>query len=196
MPLALCREEPGTYREHLPRVEFIFGSGGASRTDSSTWIDSRTKRLHHQDEPARRSAATNGRGQPPWGGRHGPVLRWNPKTRERSVDQLVWGLLPHDTEDPTNALRPIMARADAFGAEEAELTPAGLYPSVTGSAGRRRPAVSHRDAVKPELGGQLLGRRADALGDRRDHVGGQLRRLLSDRGALGQEPGRAGTGQL
>lgn len=46
------------------------------------------------------------------GGRPGPVLRWNPKTRERSVDQLVWGLLPHDTEDPANALRPIMARAE------------------------------------------------------------------------------------
>src|ERR1700733_1094883 len=45
------------------------------------------------------------------GGRPGPVLRWNPKTRERSVDQLVWGLLPHDTEDPARALRPIMARA-------------------------------------------------------------------------------------
>jgi len=40
------------------------------------------------------------------------VLRWNPKTRERSVDQLVWGLLPHDTEDPATALRPIMARAE------------------------------------------------------------------------------------
>ena len=40
------------------------------------------------------------------------MLRWNPKTRERSVDQLVWGLLPHDTEDPANALRPIMARAE------------------------------------------------------------------------------------
>ena len=40
------------------------------------------------------------------------MLRWNPKTRERSVDQLVWGLLPHDTEDAANALRPIMARAE------------------------------------------------------------------------------------
>jgi putative SOS response-associated peptidase YedK len=40
------------------------------------------------------------------------VLRWKPKTRERSVDQLIWGLLPHDTEDPANALRPIMGRAE------------------------------------------------------------------------------------
>src|ERR1700721_4644783 len=46
------------------------------------------------------------------GGRPGLVLRWNPKTRERSVDQLVWGLLPHDTEDPANAPRPIIARAE------------------------------------------------------------------------------------
>jgi len=28
------------------------------------------------------------------------------------VDQLVWGLLPHDTEDPAKALRPITARAE------------------------------------------------------------------------------------
>ena len=45
-------------------------------------------------------------------GRPGSVLRWNPKTGQRHLDELVWGLLPHDTKDPANALRPIMARAE------------------------------------------------------------------------------------
>jgi putative SOS response-associated peptidase YedK len=45
-------------------------------------------------------------------GRRGAVLRWNPKTGQRQLDQLVWGLLPHDADDPANALRPIMARAE------------------------------------------------------------------------------------
>ncbi len=45
-------------------------------------------------------------------GRWGTALRWNPKTGQRQLDQLVWGLLPHDTDDPANALRPIMARAE------------------------------------------------------------------------------------
>ena len=51
------------------------------------------------------------------GGRPGPVLRWNPKTRERSVDELVWGLLPHDTEHPANALRPIIGEGGDCGDE-------------------------------------------------------------------------------
>ena len=70
------------------------------------------------------------------GGRPGPVLRWNPKTRERSVDQLVWGLLPHDTEDPANALRPIMARAETVATNP---TFASAFRSVcaTGSTGWR-----------------------------------------------------------
>ena len=47
-------------------------------------------------------------------GRLGSVLRWNPKTGEHYLDQLVWGLLPHDTKDPANAPRPIMARAETL----------------------------------------------------------------------------------
>jgi putative SOS response-associated peptidase YedK len=45
-------------------------------------------------------------------GRRGTVLRWNPQTGQRHLDELVWGLLSHDTKDPANALRPIMARAE------------------------------------------------------------------------------------
>jgi putative SOS response-associated peptidase YedK len=47
-------------------------------------------------------------------GRLGTVLRWNPKTRQRSLDQLVWGLLPHDSKNPANGVRPIMARAETL----------------------------------------------------------------------------------
>ena len=47
-------------------------------------------------------------------GRPGTVLRCNPKTGHRHFDELVWGLLPHDTKDPSNALRPIMARAETL----------------------------------------------------------------------------------
>ena len=89
------------------------------------------------------------------GGRPGPVLRWNPKTRERSVDQLVWGLLPHDTEDPANALRPIMARAETVATnptfasafrDRRAIVPISVYyqrRSVGGSNGLF--AISRRD---------------------------------------------------
>jgi putative SOS response-associated peptidase YedK len=45
-------------------------------------------------------------------GRTGQVLRYNPKTGQRHLDKLVWGLLPHDTKDPNTAVRPINARAE------------------------------------------------------------------------------------
>ncbi|HEY2614034.1 MAG TPA: SOS response-associated peptidase [Reyranella sp.] len=45
-------------------------------------------------------------------GRPGQVLRLNPKTRQRHLDWLTWGLLPHDTTNPETAPRPIHARAE------------------------------------------------------------------------------------
>ncbi|TCI00685.1 hypothetical protein EJV46_01355 [Roseococcus sp. SYP-B2431] len=42
----------------------------------------------------------------------GVVLRRHPKTGQRHVDRLVWGLLPHDTRDPRTAPRPLHARAE------------------------------------------------------------------------------------
>jgi len=84
-----------------------------------------------------------------------PVLRWNLKTRERSVDQLVWGLLPYNTEDPANALRPIMARAETVATnstfasafrDRRAIVPMSVYyqrPSVGGSNGLF--AISRRD---------------------------------------------------
>ena len=40
------------------------------------------------------------------------MLRYNPKTAQRHLDELVWGLLPHDAKDPNTAARPINARAE------------------------------------------------------------------------------------
>ena len=51
------------------------------------------------------------------GGRPGPVLRWNPKTRARSADQLVWGLMP-----------ALLGQVDA---EVASMTADGAYDGET-----------------------------------------------------------------
>src|SRR5271157_1243714 len=155
MPLALWSEEPGTYRERLPRVESSPASTEpAERIQAVGMIREprgRTSETSQRDDPRQQTDEVSLHG----GGRPGPVLRWNPKTRERSVDQLVWGRCRTiRTTLPLRSARSRQGRKPwprtALGAEEAELTPAGLYPSVTGSAGRRRPAVSHRDAVKPD----------------------------------------------
>jgi putative SOS response-associated peptidase YedK len=45
-------------------------------------------------------------------GQLGRVLRLHSKTRERHLDWLIWGLLPHNTRDPDTAPRPIHARAE------------------------------------------------------------------------------------
>jgi putative SOS response-associated peptidase YedK len=44
------------------------------------------------------------------------VLRLHPQTRERHLDWLIWGLLPHGTRDPDKAPRPIHARAETIAA--------------------------------------------------------------------------------
>jgi putative SOS response-associated peptidase YedK len=45
-------------------------------------------------------------------GRAGQVIRLHPHTGQRHLDWLTWGLLPHGTEDPDTAPRPIHARAE------------------------------------------------------------------------------------
>jgi putative SOS response-associated peptidase YedK len=44
--------------------------------------------------------------------KRGLVVRWNPTTGERQLDELIWGLLPHGTKNPAAATRPINARAE------------------------------------------------------------------------------------
>ncbi len=43
-----------------------------------------------------------------------PVIRRHPETRERRIDVLTWGLVPHFTTDPKTARRPINARAETI----------------------------------------------------------------------------------
>jgi putative SOS response-associated peptidase YedK len=43
-----------------------------------------------------------------------PVVRLNPKTRERSLDLLHWGLIPHWSKDRSGAFKMINARAEGI----------------------------------------------------------------------------------
>jgi len=45
-------------------------------------------------------------------GQSGLVVRRNPITGERHLDELIWGLLPHWTKNPAAAPRPINVRAE------------------------------------------------------------------------------------
>jgi putative SOS response-associated peptidase YedK len=40
------------------------------------------------------------------------VIRENHKTRERSLDLLKWGLIPHWSQDPKGGRKPINAKAE------------------------------------------------------------------------------------
>jgi putative SOS response-associated peptidase YedK len=46
------------------------------------------------------------------------VVRRHPKTGERHLDLLKWGLLPSFTKDPVHAKRPINARAETIATSE------------------------------------------------------------------------------
>jgi putative SOS response-associated peptidase YedK len=41
-----------------------------------------------------------------------PVVRFEPKAKERRLDVLRWGLIPHFAEDPAIGIRLINARAE------------------------------------------------------------------------------------
>lgn len=47
-------------------------------------------------------------------GQPGIVVLVNPETGYRELDELTWGMLPHDTADPVSAPRPIHARAETI----------------------------------------------------------------------------------
>ena len=46
------------------------------------------------------------------------VVRHHPETGQRHLDLLRWGLLPHFTQDPTRARRPINARAETVATSD------------------------------------------------------------------------------
>src|SRR5713101_2878300 len=41
------------------------------------------------------------------------VIRENHKTRERSLDLIRWGLIPHSCQDPRGGRKPINAKAES-----------------------------------------------------------------------------------
>jgi putative SOS response-associated peptidase YedK len=79
-------------------------------------------------------------------GELGLVVRLNPKTGERSFDQLIWGLVPHDTENLASAPRPIWARAETVAS----------HPMFADAFQRRRAIVPANEyfqrATKGEIG--------------------------------------------
>jgi putative SOS response-associated peptidase YedK len=50
------------------------------------------------------------------------TIRFNPETRERSLDAIQWGLIPYWVKDPKIAYRTINARAETV--DKAPLLPA------------------------------------------------------------------------
>ena len=87
-------------------------------------------------------------------GKRGWVVRRNPATGERQVDELFWGLLPHGTKNPATAPRPINARAETVadhpmfsGAfrERRAIVPATVYYQRSTRRGSGRFAISRKD---------------------------------------------------
>jgi putative SOS response-associated peptidase YedK len=95
--------------------------------------------------------------------RPGQVIRLNPKTGQRQMDLLLWGLLPHDTENPLTAPRPINARAetvedlpmfaDAFRRRRAIVPASEWYQRATRGLVGRRHAITRRDGNPLALAG-------------------------------------------
>jgi putative SOS response-associated peptidase YedK len=96
-------------------------------------------------------------------GRLGTVLRRNPKTGERHLDKLAWGLLPYDTEDLNSAPRPLNARAEtvathpmfasAFRARRAIIPMTVYYQRGTKGGPRTTFAISRRDGQPMAVAG-------------------------------------------
>jgi len=96
-------------------------------------------------------------------GRPGRVIRLDPKTHARQMDWLAWGLLPHDTTDPTSAPRPIHTRAetvaelpmfaDAFRRRRAIVPATEYYQRRTRGGPPRRFAISRQDGQPVAIAG-------------------------------------------
>ena len=95
------------------------------------------------------TGTTHGPGRPGW------VIRRNPKTGQRHLDDLIWGLLPHNTKDPNTAPRPINARAEtvathpmfasAFRKRRAIVAMSVYYQRQTIGGSKQVFAISRRD---------------------------------------------------
>jgi putative SOS response-associated peptidase YedK len=99
-------------------------------------------------------------------GRQGRVIRLHPKTGQRHLDWLTWGLLPHDTADLHSAPRPIHARAetvpdlpmfaDAFRRRRAIVPATEYFQRKTGTAVATSPSDRTRCARRSIMGNESL----------------------------------------
>jgi len=88
-------------------------------------------------------------------GRPSMVVRFNPRIGQRHLDELIWGLLPHDAADPATAPRPIHARAetvaevplfaDAFRRRRAIVPVDAYYQRRTAASAGARYTISRTD---------------------------------------------------
>jgi len=96
-------------------------------------------------------------------GRLGQVIRLHPRTRQRHLDWLTWGLLPSETENPDSAPRPIHARAEtvavvplfaeAFRHRRAIVPATEYYQQRTIGRPVQRYAISRRDGQPLAIAG-------------------------------------------
>jgi putative SOS response-associated peptidase YedK len=96
-------------------------------------------------------------------GRPGQVIRVHPQTGARHMDWLSWGLLPHGTDNPALAPRPIHARAetvavlpmfaDAFRHRRAIVPASDYYQQRTIGGAAQRFAICSRDGQPMAIAG-------------------------------------------
>jgi putative SOS response-associated peptidase YedK len=99
-----------------------------------------------------------------------PVVRLHPETKQRHLDLLIWGLVPHFTKDPKSARKPINARAEpvatsplfkAAFARRRCLVPAGaFYEWQKTTSGKQPYAIARADGHIMALGGLWEGWRS------------------------------------
>lgn len=101
------------------------------------------------------------------------VVRRHPETRERHLDLLTWGLVPHWTKDIAKARKPINARAetvasspmfrDAFHRRRCIVPADAFYEWRTRNAGPKQPyAIARRDGSPLAFAGLWEGWRGSA----------------------------------
>ena len=90
--------------------------------------------------------------------REAMVVRHHPDSGERHLDLLKWGLLPHWTDDPAKAQRPINARAETVAAsgmfrsafaQRRCLVPAGAFYEWRKTGGPKVPYAFARTDGQP-----------------------------------------------
>jgi putative SOS response-associated peptidase YedK len=99
-----------------------------------------------------------------------PVVRLHPRSGERHLDMLRWGLIPHFTTDPKGGRKPTNARAEtvaavglfrgAFAARRCLVPGMAFYEWATLPTGKQPFAFVRRDDAPIALGGLWEGWKA------------------------------------